>query len=398
MHRYSQPSREYALDAGGLRLTLKLRALGASDVGRLLQWANDPVVRANAFTPSLIPTEEHERWLAARLGTPTMFRIFIAEDQTGAPIGQIRFAREGSAAIIDYSIDRAFRGRGLAPALLRAGTRRIFAIWPDIDSVTGQVKPDNIASVRSFLAAGFSEEADPGGRRFSLRREDRHFVIAASRSWYRGVAERLSARVPGKFSSVSVPNELTFENLSPFHPEWVFFPHWSTRIPKNIHEAFPCVVFHMTALPYGRGGSPLQNLIARGHRETVISAIVVTDEIDAGDIYLQRPLSLSGSATEIMNRAAAIIETMIAEMIETDPIPVPQTGEPVRFVRRVPAESALNVDMSLDAVYDHIRMLDAEGYPRAFLEIGSLRFEFTSASHHPEFVHAEVRITPRADQ
>ena len=52
----------------------------------------------------------------------------------------------------------------------------------------------------------------------------------------------------------------------------------------------------MTDLPFGRGGSPLENLILRGHTSTVISAIKCAPELDSGDIYLQKPLSLYGSA------------------------------------------------------------------------------------------------------
>lgn len=31
--------------------------------------------------------------------------------------------------------------------------------------------------------------------------------------------------------------------------------------------------FHMTNFPYGRGGSPLQNLMKRGHHTTTITAL-----------------------------------------------------------------------------------------------------------------------------
>ena len=47
----------------------------------------------------------------------------------------------------------------------------------------------------------------------------------------------------------------------------------------------------MTDLPYGRGGSPLQNLIVRGHKHTMISAIKCVKELDAGPIYLKKPLT-----------------------------------------------------------------------------------------------------------
>ena len=76
---------------------------------------------------------------------------------------------------------------------------------------------------------------------------------------------------------------------------WVLVPHWSWIIPATIHERFEVVIFHMTDLPYGRGGSPLQNLIVRGHERTMISAIRCVEEMDAGPVYLKRELSLHGS-------------------------------------------------------------------------------------------------------
>ena len=51
-----------------------------------------------------------------------------------------------------------------------------------------------------------------------------------------------------------------------------FFVHWSRRVPDHWLPRYECACFHMTDVPFGRGGSPLQNLIERGHRETQLSA------------------------------------------------------------------------------------------------------------------------------
>ena len=53
----------------------------------------------------------------------------------------------------------------------------------------------------------------------------------------------------------------------------------------------------MTDLPYGRGGSPLQNLIVRGHKETKISAIKVVKELDAGPVLSSLELMLNPQTT-----------------------------------------------------------------------------------------------------
>ena len=78
----------------------------------------------------------------------------------------------------------------------------------------------------------------------------------------------------------------------------------------------------MTDLPYGRGGSPSQNLIKRKHRATKITAILCDNGLDTGDIYLKEDLSLEGSAEEIFLRADKIIEHMIEEIVRTEPVPI----------------------------------------------------------------------------
>ena len=44
-------------------------------------------------------------------------------------------------------------------------------------------------------------------------------------------------------------------------------------------------------------------------------------------------------------------------------------------------------------IYDHIRMLDADGYPPAFIRLVDFKLEFTKANKKPESIEAKVRIT-----
>ena len=53
---------------------------------------------------------------------------------------------------------------------------------------------------------------------------------------------------------------------TPFYPKYIFFPHWSKKVDTKIVNNYECVCFHETDLPYGRGGSPIQNLILRNQK------------------------------------------------------------------------------------------------------------------------------------
>ena len=175
----------------------------------------------------------------------------------------------------------------------------------------------------------------------------------------------------------------------------IFFPHWSEKLPPDVVDQYECVMFHMTDLPYGRGGSPLQNLIVRGHTETQMTAFRATNEIDAGPVYLKKPMKLMGTAETLFCVADVLISEMMMEILSTHPVPVPQSGPITAFVRRKPEASALPDGGRLAYLYDSIRMVDADGYPRAYLDHGYFHLEFSDAELHDEEVTARVRITRR---
>ncbi len=224
------------------------------------------------------------------------------------------------------------------------------------------------------------------------------YVVATIKPWQVEVFKRQVANLPGTWSLISSPDELTLEAVAGYAPRYIFFPHWSWKVPKEIHEKYECVVFHETDVPFGRGGSPIQNLIERGHTETMISALRMTDELDAGDVYFKRPLSLDGTANEIFARSAHVIAGMIEEIVSKEPTPAPQVGEPVVFTRRTPTQSRIpDCSREPQKFYDHVRMLDADGYPPAFLEHGGFRFEFSKPVLKSGEVHAAVCVTPVDD-
>ena len=222
----------------------------------------------------------------------------------------------------------------------------------------------------------------------------RPLLLLSSRPWNAGLAERLRVSVERPVRLISQADKLSLETVLALNPEWIFVPHWSQLVPESIWSRWPTVIFHMTDLPYGRGGSPLQNLIQRGHSSTMLTALRCTAELDAGPIYGKERLSLMGTAEEILIRADDLIEAMIKRIVLNRPDPQPQQGEPVLFSRRKPEQSNLCHCPAgdLSASYDQIRMLDADGYPHAFLEVHGLRLEFRRVSRRCDGLHADVVI------
>jgi len=152
----------------------------------------------------------------------------------------------------------------------------------------------------------------------------------------------------------------------------------------------------MTDLPFGRGGHPLQNLLARQIHHTKISAFRITDQMDAGPIYLKHDLHLDGKASEIYHRVSRIIfEEMIPEIVRNNPVPTKQEGEAVYFSRRTREDNNISDATDIDTVFDYIRMLDVDGYPSAFLETPTLTVEFSDAILKNDHIAANAVIKIR---
>lgn len=222
-------------------------------------------------------------------------------------------------------------------------------------------------------------------------------ILATSKPWH----DRLAAKYPVagcRFLWAHNPKQLEELVGERSDIRYIFFLHWNWLVPDSIWTKIECVCFHMTDVPYGRGGSPLQNLIVRKHKSTKLSALRMVREMDAGPVYVKRNLTLEGTAAEIYERAGKLSFEIIQWMIHNQPTPEPQSGEAVVFKRRKPAQSVLPKDGDIEAVYDHIRMLDAPTYPLAFLEHGEFIIEFCGAEFDGHELQASVKIRKKQEQ
>jgi len=133
---------------------LTLRPATEDDEGLLLEWRNEPETRRQSLQHASVPPEQHARWFRDRLARPSECRIYIAEVD-GSPVGQARVELTGGGqGEISVAVAAGSRGRGLGRSLITKATERAAADLA-AGSVTAVVKPENVASLRAFEAAGY---------------------------------------------------------------------------------------------------------------------------------------------------------------------------------------------------------------------------------------------------
>ncbi len=141
------------LDGNSNEPSLSCRKADEKDLMLYFGWANDPEVRNNSFDSSPIPLAHHEIWFLKSVRSDSTLMLVFSIDQH--PVGQLRFILENSQAILNYSIDRNYRGKGLAQRIINKSIQELRRLKPFVTKVIAEVKPENIASIKSFERIGF---------------------------------------------------------------------------------------------------------------------------------------------------------------------------------------------------------------------------------------------------
>ena len=94
---------------------------------------------------------------------------------------------------------------------------------------------------------------------------------------------------------------------------------WRYLLPVTLNKylSIPLIVFHDSLLPKYRGFAPTATAIICGETTLGVTAFFAEDEVDSGDIILQKKLNVNRSEYmyEIINRQSIIYAEMLLEII-----------------------------------------------------------------------------------
>ncbi len=140
------------------RALLHLRPARENDCRLLWEWASDEQVRAASFSSAPIPWNTHVAWFSKKLRQDGC-HIWIAEDDEGTPVGQVRFDRRPDLEyVIAISLSKDRRGQGLAIPLITQALQS-FSTSGNSTRIHAFVKPENTASLKAFARCGFERVA-----------------------------------------------------------------------------------------------------------------------------------------------------------------------------------------------------------------------------------------------
>lgn len=139
------------------------------------------------------------------------------------------------------------------------------------------------------------------------------------------------------------------------------------------------LVVHESAVPEGRGWSPLAWQVLEGKADIPITMFQAEEKVDSGAIWDQRVLHLKGDELydEIVEKAMAIkTEMMDFAILNHDRIsPRPQPSlKPSYYRRRTPEDSRIDPHATIEQQFELLRICDPDRFP-AFFDLRGCRFQ-----------------------
>jgi methionyl-tRNA formyltransferase len=119
-------------------------------------------------------------------------------------------------------------------------------------------------------------------------------------------------------AKLRVPGVL--EQLQAWQPDLIIVAAYGRILPTTILTLPPlgCINVHASLLPKYRGAGPIQWAIANGETETGITIMQISEQMDAGDILLQKalPIAATDTGSSLHDKLARLGAEALREAIE----------------------------------------------------------------------------------
>ncbi len=132
-----------------------LRKADNSDSHDLWQWRNQPLVRQLSFNNKKISYKEHKILFAGKIKDKDA-SCYIAENNEGEKIGQVRFDKSGrSQWKININLNPEFFGQGMGNIIIKKASRFFLETKKRCQMISAEIFEDNEASIKAFKKAGY---------------------------------------------------------------------------------------------------------------------------------------------------------------------------------------------------------------------------------------------------
>jgi methionyl-tRNA formyltransferase len=190
------------------------------------------------------------------------------------------------------------------------------------------------------------------------------------------------------FQPKSLREESAIESVKNISCDYIVVAAYGQILPKEILDHAPCINLHASILPQYRGASPIQQTLLNGDKETGVTAMLMEEGLDTGDILKIEKILVADDemVTELFERLTDVAAELTVDVLEnfTELQPVKQNDEEASYCKKITkADGEIAFDDAKE-IYNKYRAFTP--WPGIYLSSGlklkEIKLEESDKSHN----------------
>jgi methionyl-tRNA formyltransferase len=174
-------------------------------------------------------------------------------------------------------------------------------------------------------------------------------------------------------------DEATVEELLQIDADFIVVAAYGQILPKGVLDHAPCINLHASILPRYRGASPIQQSLLNGDEETGVTAMLMDEGLDTGDILKISMIAVRDDemVVSLFDRLTALAADMTPDVLYhySELTPVPQVdADSTHCTKITKAEGKIAF---VDAQREYNKFRAFTPWPGIYLESGLKLLEIT---------------------
>ena len=186
----------------------------------------------------------------------------------------------------------------------------------------------------------------------------------------------------------------TAEEIRKLDPDFIIVAAYGQILPKNILDIAPCINLHASILPQYRGASPIQQSLLNGDKETGVTAMLMDEGLDTGDILkiTKMPIPHTMMVEELFDALTGIAAELTVDVIKNFNTLTPQKQDEslATHCSKISKENGLVTFDDALKVYNKYRAFTP--WPGVYLESGLKLKEIILQSTQGNYKPGEILV------
>lgn len=187
--------------------------------------------------------------------------------------------------------------------------------------------------------------------------------------------------------------------ISALKPDAGVLVSFGKIVPQSTIDIFAngIINFHPSLLPKLRGPSPIETAILNGDRETGLTLMRLTREMDAGPILYQEKVALTGRETasdlraKFSQRGAQLFREKLIDIVQKNPAGTAQIESDATFSHMIAKNDAILEPAQMSAIEADRRVRAFNVWPKARLNFAKTHARFLAPFPDREIILTETK-------